>query len=56
MHIAMEPFLAVLQGQKTLADFDYLNTSAVSMLDDLAWWTRALKQAREQDQKAAAAA
>ena len=56
VHIAMEPFLAVLQGQKTFADFEYLNTSAVTMLDELAWWTRALKQSREQDQKAAAAA
>jgi NAD(P)H-dependent FMN reductase len=56
VHIAMEPFLAVLQGQKTLAEFDYLNASAVAMLDELAWWSKALKQAREQDQKAAAAA
>jgi NAD(P)H-dependent FMN reductase len=56
VHIAMEPFLAVMQGQKRLEDFDDLNASATAMLDDLAWWARVLKRAREADAKEAAAA
>jgi hypothetical protein len=47
VHIAMEPYLAVVKGERTLADFDHLNQAAQAMLDDLAWWTRALKAARE---------
>jgi NAD(P)H-dependent FMN reductase len=55
IHIGMEPFLAVLQGHKTLADFDYLNKGAETTLDELAWWARALKAAREADAERAAA-
>ena len=55
VHIAMEPFLAVMQGKTTLAEIDYLNTSAAAMLDDLAWWTRALRTARAATPKAEAA-
>jgi NAD(P)H-dependent FMN reductase len=55
VHITMEPYLAVAQGKKSLADFDYLNQGAAATLDELAWWTKALKVAREAAlQKAAA--
>jgi Predicted flavoprotein len=47
VHIGMEPFLGILQQGKTLDDFDYLVNSANAMLDDLAWWTNALKAGRE---------
>jgi NAD(P)H-dependent FMN reductase len=45
-HISMEPFMAVMKGEKTLADFDYLKQSAVTMLDELASWMHALKAGR----------
>jgi NAD(P)H-dependent FMN reductase len=47
VHILLPVFLAVLKEGKTLAEFDYLNQSAKDMLDQLAWWTAALKAARE---------
>jgi NAD(P)H-dependent FMN reductase len=46
VHISMEPFMAVMKGEKTLADFDYLKQSAVTMLDEFAWWVHALKAGR----------
>ncbi len=46
VHINMEPFVAVMKGEKSLADFDYLNKSAVGMFDELSWWAHALKSAR----------
>jgi NAD(P)H-dependent FMN reductase len=55
VHITMDPYLAVLQGQKALADFDYLNQGAEATLAELAWWARALKTAREADKVKAAA-
>jgi len=55
VHITMEPFLAVAKGQKSLVDYDYLNQGAQATLDELAWWAKALKAAREAAvQKAAA--
>jgi NAD(P)H-dependent FMN reductase len=53
VHIAMEPYLAVVKEGKSLADFDYLNKSAVTMLDELSWWAHALKAARVETVKAA---
>lgn len=55
VHVTMEPYLAVLQGEKSLADFDYLNQGAEATLSELAWWTKALKAAREADGVKAAA-
>lgn len=51
--INMEPFLGVLQEGKELSDFDYLNESAEAMLDELAWWTHALRAGRLEEAKAA---
>lgn len=56
VHIGMEPYLAVAQGKNTLAAFEHLNKSAEATLDELAWWTRALKTAREADAASRAAA
>lgn len=47
VHITMEPYMAVAKGERQLSDFSYLNESAQTMLDDLAWWTRALQLARQ---------
>ena len=46
VHIAAEQYRAVRQEGRELADFEALNNRATAMLDDLAWWTLALKTAR----------
>ena len=48
VHIQLPVYLAVLKEGKKLRDFDFLNQNAKDMLDQLAWWTNALKAAREQ--------
>jgi NAD(P)H-dependent FMN reductase len=45
VHIGLEPLLAVRQG-KMLSEFEFLNQSAETMLDELAWWTRTLNAGR----------
>ncbi|WP_213982100.1 NAD(P)H-dependent oxidoreductase [Sphingomonas sp. dw_22] len=47
VNIAMEPFLGILQQGKTLDDYDYLVAARNTLFDELAWWARALKAARE---------
>jgi NAD(P)H-dependent FMN reductase len=47
VHILFPAYLAVVKEGKKLADFDYLNQGAAEMLNQLAWWTDALKVARE---------
>jgi NAD(P)H-dependent FMN reductase len=47
VHIGMVEFLGLLQQGKAFADYPHLEQSATPMLDDLAWWTQALKSARE---------
>jgi NAD(P)H-dependent FMN reductase len=47
VHILFPTYLAVLKEGKALSDFDYLNQNAKDVLDQLAWWTVALKAARE---------
>lgn len=48
LHLQGADFMAVSKGQKTLAELGYMEPLAQSMFDDLMWWTRALKAAREQ--------
>ncbi|MFB9950813.1 NADPH-dependent FMN reductase [Rhizobium puerariae] len=43
VHISRDQFAAVMQGEKTLADFEALQQQATLALDDLAWWTNTLK-------------
>lgn len=47
VHILAPQYLAVAREGKKLGEFDFLNQSANDMLDQLSWWTNALKQARE---------
>jgi NAD(P)H-dependent FMN reductase len=54
VHILGPVYMQVAKGEKALADFDYLNQAAKDMLDQLSWWARALKAAREETQKLAA--
>lgn len=55
VHILWPDYLAVAQGG-SLADKEHLNQAATAMLDDLTWWTRALKAARSADVQTAKAA
>jgi NAD(P)H-dependent FMN reductase len=46
VHIGMDVLLAIANEGKRLDDYDFLITSAALMLDDLAWWTYALRAGR----------
>ncbi len=46
VHVGMTEFVGMLMQGKTFADYPYLDETATRMLDDLAWWTDALKAAR----------
>jgi NAD(P)H-dependent FMN reductase len=48
VHIMWQVYTEVKEG-KPLKDFDFLNQGAKDMLDQLAWWAKALKRGREQD-------
>jgi NAD(P)H-dependent FMN reductase len=54
VHIQFPIYLAVVKEGKTLGEFDFLQQNAKDMLDQLAWWTNALKAARENTERAAA--
>lgn len=54
VHIQMPVYFAVIKEGKKLAEFDFLNQAAKDMLDQLAWWTDALKTARQKTLQAAA--
>ncbi len=56
VHILMPDFVAVLQQSKKLEEIEHLNQSATAMLDQLAWWAKALKAARDADALTAQAA
>jgi NAD(P)H-dependent FMN reductase len=47
VHILFPDYLAVVKDGKKLADLPHLNQAGKDMLDQLAWWTGALKAARE---------
>jgi hypothetical protein len=43
----MELFVAVREGKRTLESYDYLNQGLDALFDQLVWWAKALKAARE---------
>jgi NAD(P)H-dependent FMN reductase len=47
VHIGGADFIGMLMHGKTFADMPHLESTAVIMLDELAWWVHALKAARE---------
>ena len=47
VHLGREPLLAVLNENRSLSEFAYLEVQARAMLDDLSWWTTTLKAGRE---------
>ena len=55
VYIQGADFMAVWKDGKDLKDITYLQAGVKDMLDQLVWWTKALKVARDRDQLAAAA-
>jgi len=49
VHIAWGDFLAVRQGEKKLEEIEHLNQAATALVNDVAWWARVLKAARQAD-------
>jgi NAD(P)H-dependent FMN reductase len=49
VHIAANDFLGLWRQGKSFDDLPHLGQSATAMLDDLAWWAKALKSAREKE-------
>ena len=49
VHIQFPVYLAVLKGEKGLNDFPEVVDGAKTMLDQFAWWLKALKHARDAD-------
>lgn len=47
VHIGMVEFLGLWQQGKSFDDYPHLAQAAGAMLDDISWWTKALKTARE---------
>lgn len=47
VHLGMVEFLGIWQQGKTFEDFPHLGQAATGLLDDLAWWAKALKAARQ---------
>jgi NAD(P)H-dependent FMN reductase len=55
VHLQGADFMAVWKGEKDIAELSYLRQNASDMLDQLVWWTNALRAAREQPAISAAA-
>jgi NAD(P)H-dependent FMN reductase len=55
VHLQGADFMAVWKGEKDIAELSYLRQNASDMLDQLVWWTHALRAAREQPAISAAA-
>ncbi|CAH2404992.1 NADPH-dependent FMN reductase [Mesorhizobium ventifaucium] len=49
VHIAWADFLAVRQGEKKLEELEHLNQAAAALVNDVAWWAKVLKAARQAD-------
>lgn len=49
VHISWGDFLAVRNGEKKLEEIEHLNQAARALLDEVAWWAKVLKKAREAD-------
>ena len=55
VYIQGADFMAVWKEGKDLKEISYLQQGVKDLLDQLAWWTRALKNARQQDALSVAA-
>jgi len=54
VHIGMIEMIGMLREGKKITDYPYLADAARPMLDDLVWWAKALKTARDTTQAVAA--
>ena len=52
--LGMTELLGIMREGKTMADYPYLVEPAEKMLDDLVWWTEALRDARRAKTRLAA--
>lgn len=50
VHIMLPDYVAVISGDKSLAEIEHLNQGANDMLDQFIWWAKALRVARERDE------
>lgn len=55
VHIVWADYMPLAKGEKKFSELPHLEDAARGMLDQLAWWTRALKTARDADARALAA-
>lgn len=55
VHLGMTEMLGIMREGKSMADYPYLADTAKQSLDELVWWTKALKASREADVQAVAA-
>ena len=56
VHIVWNDYVQVVQQGRKLEEFEHLNKSAEATIEELAWWAKVLKAAREQDAQLAKAA
>jgi NAD(P)H-dependent FMN reductase len=56
VHITWGDYVQVAQQGKKLEDIEHLNQAAAATVEELAWWAKVLKAARENDAKLAKAA
>jgi NAD(P)H-dependent FMN reductase len=49
VHVGMAEFVGMMQQGKTFGDFPHLGQSATRLLEDIAWWARSLRAARDVD-------
>jgi NAD(P)H-dependent FMN reductase len=49
VHISWGDFLAVRQDEKKLEEIEHLNQAATALINDIVWWAKALKVARQAD-------
>jgi NAD(P)H-dependent FMN reductase len=49
VNIGMEPYLGIVLQGKTLDGYDHLVKARATLFEQLAWWSNALKAARERD-------
>lgn len=47
VHVTWADYLAVKQGEKKLAELEHLNQAGEGLVNDVVWWAKALKRARE---------
>lgn len=56
VHVAWGDFIAILTQGKKLEEFEHLNQAGAATVEELAWWAKALKEARAKDAALAKAA